>query len=41
MRYACAVVGVGLTLGGGVTATAAASNPIVPTQAGRTIVLDG
>ena len=41
MRYACAVIGVGLTLGGGVTATAAAYNPIVPTQAGRTIVLDG
>jgi len=41
MRYACAIVGVGLTLGGGVTATAAAYNPIVPTQAGRTVTLDG
>ena len=41
MRNACAVLGVGLTLGGGVTATAAAYNPIVPTQSGRTIVLDG
>jgi len=43
MRYACAVAGVGLTLAGGVTATAAAAdyNPIVPTQAGRTVTLDG
>ncbi len=42
MRIACAVVGVGITLGGGVTATAAAAyNPIVPTQASRTVTLDG
>src|SRR5918998_4130209 len=39
MRYACAVAGVCFTLGGG---TAAADfNPIVPTQAGRTVILDG
>jgi len=43
MRYACAVAGVGLTLAGGVTATAAAAdyNPIAHTQAGRTVTLDG
>src|ERR1700754_1908978 len=42
MRYACAVAWVGLTLAGGVTATAAAAyNPIVPTQANRTVTLDG
>jgi len=32
---------VSITLGGGVTATAAAYNPIVPSQAHRTITLDG
>ena len=41
MRIACAVVGVGITLGGGMTATAAAYNPIVPKEANRTITLDG
>jgi histidine ammonia-lyase len=41
MRTACALAGVSLTLGGGVTATAAAYNPIVPSQAHRTITLDG
>jgi histidine ammonia-lyase len=41
MRMACALAGVAITLGGGVTATAAAYNPIVPTQANRTITLDG
>jgi histidine ammonia-lyase len=41
MRIACALIGVGVTLGGGVTATAGAYNPIVPTQSNRTITLDG
>lgn len=42
MRYACAVAGVLVTLSGGLAATAAAEyNPIVPTQAGRTVTLDG
>jgi histidine ammonia-lyase len=43
MRYACAVAGVCVTLGGGLAGTAAAAdfNPIVPTQAGRTVTLDG
>ena len=41
MRTACALAGVSITLGGGVTATAAAYNPIVPSQAHRTITLDG
>lgn len=40
-RMLCATVGVSLALGGGVTATASAYNPIVPSQAGRTITLDG
>jgi histidine ammonia-lyase len=43
MRYACAVAGVCVTLGGGLAGTAAAAgyNPIVPSQAGRTVMLDG
>jgi histidine ammonia-lyase len=41
MRTACALAGVAITFGGGVTATAAAYNPIVPTEANRTITLDG
>jgi histidine ammonia-lyase len=40
-KLACAIAGVMLALGGGVTATAAAYNPIVPTQSNRTITLDG
>jgi histidine ammonia-lyase len=40
-RMVCALLGVSVTLGGGVTATAAAYNPIVPTQSNRTIMLDG
>ena len=35
------IAGVSLALSGGVTATAAAYNPIVPTQSDRTITLDG
>ena len=42
MRYACAVAGVFVTLGGGLAGTAAAAyNPIVPTQSSRTVTLDG
>ena len=41
MKMACALAGVTIGLGGGVTATAAAYNPIVPTQSNRTITLDG
>jgi histidine ammonia-lyase len=41
MRFACALIGVCVTFGGGVTATAGAYNPIVPTQSNRTITLDG
>src|SRR5215212_875372 len=41
MRIACALIGVGVAFGGGVTATAGAYNPIVPTQSNRTITLDG
>ena len=40
-RMVCALIGMSIALGGGLTATAAAYNPIVPTQANRTIVLDG
>jgi histidine ammonia-lyase len=39
-RIACALLGVTFALGGA-TATAAAYNPIVPSQAHRTITLDG
>ena len=41
MTLACAIAGVGVTLGASVPGTAAAYNPIVPTQAERTITLDG
>ena len=41
MRMACALAGVSIALGGGVTATAGAYNPIVPSQGNRTITLDG
>jgi histidine ammonia-lyase len=41
MRTACALAGVSIALGSGITATAEAYNPIVPSQAHRTITLDG
>ena len=41
MRFACAVAGACFALGIGGTSAAGAYNPIVPTEAGRTITLDG
>ena len=41
MRFACAVAGACVALGAGGTSVAGAYNPIVPTEAGRTITLDG
>ena len=41
MRFACAVAGACFALGIGGSSAAGAYNPIVPTEAGRTITLDG